>query len=100
MKNYNENKKQDFEEDDKEESGLLEEEIVEQLPLPLLEGIVSNCTKLRLRVTPSETADVVCLLDNGTVLLVSQEDHNDWSKVIVKDKPALEGYCMSKYITM
>lgn len=81
----------------------VEEEIAsvpEELEVPAtMTGRVINCGKLNIRMNADPTSKVLCTVDVGSELTVYSETLPDeWFKVTTKS--GVEGYCMSKYITI
>ena len=108
-KNYNKmlNNKNNEKESKLEKTSIIEEvfkpeepEIVEEvskLEKPV-EGFVSGCKRLNVRKKPSINSDVVCVIDDGTeVLVIKSDSTNEWFEVIAANGE--KGYCMKKYIT-
>lgn len=61
------------------------------------EGFVTGCKKLNVREHPDTKANVVCVLDEGTVVEVFQsESVGDYYKVCTEI--GIEGYCVKTYI--
>lgn len=73
-------------------------ETVETVTLPeTVIGTVVNCTKLNVRVKPSTTADVVCVLDaNSEIKINVAKSNNEWFYVYTAT--GAEGYCMRKFV--
>lgn len=81
-----------------EETVTLVEETVETVTMPeIIHGVVSNCTKLNVRVAPIINAEVACMLDAKTEVEINMAESTDeWFKVCT---PAgAEGYCMRKFV--
>lgn len=78
----------------------LTEELVEEIPVEestIVNGVVANCLRLRLRREPS--GNVIALLDAGDEVLVDTLQSTDkWYKVYTKDD--LDGFCMKEFITI
>lgn len=67
-------------------------------PKPI-DGFVSGCEKLNVRIKPSTTGDVVCIVDEGTTLMIDQSESTDkWFKVYTET--GVEGYCMKNFVTI
>lgn len=74
----------------------VEENPVEE-PTTIVNGVVTNCLRLRLRREPS--GNVIALLDAGDEVLVDTLQSTDkWYKVYTKDD--LDGFCMKEFITI
>lgn len=68
-------------------------------PAEPIDGIVSGCKKLNVRVVPSLTGDVVCVVAEGTSLMIDEsESTNEWYRVYTE--AGAEGYCMKKFVTI
>lgn len=85
-----------------EESAIeLTEERVEEIPVEepttIVNGVVTNCLRLRLRKEPNGT--IISWLDAGDEVLVDTVQSTDeWYKVYTKDD--LDGFCMKEFITI
>ena len=85
-----------------EEPGIeLTEEPVEEIPVEepttIVNGVVTNCLRLRLRKEPNGT--IISWLDAGDEVLVDMLQSTDkWYKVYTKDD--LDGFCMKEFITI
>lgn len=61
-------------------------------------GTVSNCSKLNVRAKADINADVVCVLDAASEVVVDIAGSNkEWVKVCTA--AGFEGYCMRKFVT-
>lgn len=85
----------------KEPAIELTEELVEEIPVEepttIVNGVVTNCLRLRLRKEPS--GRVIALLDDGDEVLVDTlQSTDEWYKVYTKDD--LDGFCMKEFITI
>lgn len=81
---------------------VVEEEVIEE---PIREesnnisGVVSGCKKLNVREQPDFNAEVVCVISEGSeVVVVMNENHGDFYKVCTA--AGMEGYCMKKFISV
>ena len=78
----------------------LTEEQVEEIPVEestIVNGVVSNCLRLRLRKEPNGT--IISWLDAGDEVLVDTlQSTDEWYKVYTKDD--LDGFCMKEFITI
>ena len=79
----------------------LTEELVEEIPVEepttVVNGVVTNCLRLRLRKEPNGT--IISWLDAGDEVLVDTLQSTDgWYKVYTKDD--LDGFCMKEFITI
>ena len=63
-------------------------------------AVVIGCEKLNLREEPSKDAKVLCVLNKGEKVQVDMSAHTtpDFYKVVTS--AGVEGYCMSKYISI
>lgn len=67
-------------------------------PLSLL-GVASGCKKLNVRIGASKEEDPVCVINEGTMLVIDPaESTADWWKVYTED--GVEGFCMKQYVTV
>ena len=90
-------KKEVFEEPVIELTEELAEEIPVEEPTTIVNGVVTDCSHLRLRREPSGT--VIALLDAGDEVLVDTlQSTDEWYKVYTKDD--LDGFCMKEFITI
>lgn len=71
------------------------EEIVEEAKEKL--GVV-NCAKLNVRVSPSTNALVVCILDSGSKVSITDDSDLDFYKVYTET--GSYGFCMKQFITV
>ena len=72
-------------------------EVVAQPEPKIVTGVVVNCTKLNVRVNPSTTADIVCVLDaNSEVKINVAKSNDEWFGVCTAT--GVEGYCMRKFV--
>lgn len=90
-------KKEVFEEPAIELTEERVEEIPVEEPTTIVNGVVTNCLRLRLRKEPNGT--IISWLDAGDEILVDTLQSTDkWYKVYTKDD--LEGFCMKEFITI
>lgn len=61
-------------------------------------GTVSNCAKLNVRETPSESGNVLGIIDQGTEVMIDEDQSTD-EFYSVTTEVGLEGFCMKKFIT-
>ena len=62
-------------------------------------GKVTGCRLLNIRQEPNVFAEIVCAVNSGTELVVSDTDAaNDFYKVCTS--AGIEGYCMKRFITL
>ena len=60
-------------------------------------GIVSECSRLRVRSYPELDANVICEIDAGAqVVIDNAESTEDFYKVCTET--GIDGYCMKKFI--
>ena len=61
-----------------------------------------KCTKLNVRKEANKNADVVCIINEKSVITVNvEESTEDFYKVYTSDKEVLiEGYCMKEFISI
>ena len=60
-------------------------------------GVVINCCKLNVRAEPKDGADIVCVIDESTNLVINKEEsENGFWKVCTAS--GAEGFCMCQYI--
>jgi ribulose 1,5-bisphosphate synthetase/thiazole synthase len=75
-------------------------EIVQSENSTPVTGIVTNCSKLRVRKTPNANADnVICEIDaNSEVIIDETKSTNEFYKVCTG--AGFEGFCMKRFITV
>ena len=71
----------------------VEEEVVETLY-----GIIKDCSKLNIRKKPNTSADVVCIVNEGTEVKINTDGVDGWYGVCTAN--GIEGYCMSKFVEL
>lgn len=65
----------------------------------LVDGKVTNCTKLNIRKKPELTAEPIAVVDVSTTLAVDiDKSSTDWYKVTLTNGKT--GYCMKQYVTL
>lgn len=75
-----------------EEVEVVEAEIVKT-------GKVANCSKLNVRKRPVANAEIICIIDKGTDMVVDEnKSTEEFYKVILNS--GVEGYCMKKFIAV
>lgn len=79
----------------------VEDEVVESIQdeeLNTVTGVVSGCAKLNVREQPDLNAEIVCVISNGSeVVITMNETNGDFYKVCTA--AGMEGYCMKKFIS-
>lgn len=76
-------------------------ETVEEVATPAepKQGVVTDCVKLNVRKEARPNAEVVCIIDASTTLMISEEESTEeFYKVYTA--AGLEGYCMKKFIAI
>lgn len=73
-------------------------ETVETKPLPTtVKGIVYGCSKLNVRAEANLFADIVCVLDvKSEVMIDVNKSDNEWFYVCTAS--GIEGYCLRKFV--
>ena len=78
---------------------VVEEATFEEIAEEAKEKIGSvNCAKLNVRVSPSTTALVVCVLDGGSKVSIIDDSDPDFYKVYTET--GAYGFCMKQFITV
>lgn len=78
---------------------VVEEATFEEISEEAKEKIGSvNCAKLNVRVSPSTTALVVCVLDGGSKVSITDDSDPDFYKVYTET--GAYGFCMKQFITV
>lgn len=77
--------------------------VVEPKPLILEDGVVRDCTNLRVRKGASIKSEIVTEIRRGTIVQVDLENSTEtFYKVIVpatsRGQKRIEGYCLKDYI--
>lgn len=63
----------------------------------LKSGRVFNCKHLNVRAMPNPTAEIVCVLECGTEVMVDDEKSTE-DFYSVCTEAGIEGFCMKKFI--
>ena len=80
-------------------SEVVEESTFEEIAEESKEKIGSvNCAKLNVRVSPSTTALVVCVLENGSKVSITDDSDPNFYKVYTET--GAYGFCMKQFITV
>lgn len=62
-------------------------------------GVVTGCAKLNVRKEPSKEAEVLCVINELSAVVVTvEESTEDFYKVCTPS--GIEGYCMKKFINI
>lgn len=62
-------------------------------------GVVNGCEKLNIRVKPNVKAEILCVVDAGSELMIDSANSTDgWFNVFTK--AGIEGFCMKEYISI
>lgn len=62
-------------------------------------GMVVDCTKLNIRMTPNKTATVIDVVDRGDQLVIDLDFSTDeWYSVTTET--GVEGFCMKQYVAI
>lgn len=78
---------------------VVEEATFEEITEEAKEKIGSvNCAKLNVRVSPSTTAIVVCVLENGSKVSITDDSDPNFYKVYTET--GAYGFCMKQFITV
>ena len=79
----------------------IEEPVVVMSPIQVLPavGIITNCTKLNIRKEPKVNAEVLCVVDHHTEVVVNlDESTDDFYKICTA--AGIEGYCVKHFVTV
>ena len=81
----------------------VDEPIVEEVKqeIVLVDGIVSNCELLNIRIDSSKDAEVLCTIGVNTMVKVDltvDKEAEEFYKIVTPN--GAEGYCMKKFITI
>lgn len=63
-----------------------------------LVGVVSGCAKLNVRSKPSRDSRPLCVLTEGSKVVVDPDSTAEWYGICTKE--GVKGYCMKKFITI
>lgn len=78
---------------------VVEEATFEEIAEEAKEKIGSvNCAKLNVRVSPFTTALVVCVLENGSKVSITDDSDPNFYKVYTET--GAYGFCMKQFITV
>lgn len=89
---------------DKDNFGKYMNEPVEEVKeIPVVKSkigtVVDNCTMLNVREKPNLDAAVICSVNTGSKLVITEEESTDeWFKVCTE--AGAEGFCMKDYVTV
>lgn len=76
------------------------EEVVEPVVEPVIKtktGVVVDCIKLNVREAPNTQAEIVCVINASTNLVIDEvESTEEFYKVCTES--GAEGFCMKKFI--
>lgn len=76
-----------------------ESEVAEPEVVRTCRGVVSGCQKLNVRVKPDRNGAVVCAINNGTEVIVNeQESTDDFYMIYIAS--GIEGFCMKQFISI
>lgn len=60
-------------------------------------GEVTNCSKLNIRKNPTTDADVLCVVEKGTKLVINVDESNDeWHAV--ETESGVKGFAMKSFV--
>ena len=76
-----------------------EEVTVAPPPEPVF-GFVSNCRKLNVRQKPNKDADVVCVINKDTEVLIDKTKSTKKFYKVSSPNGPIDGFCMKEYITI
>lgn len=80
-----------------EDVAPVEEPVNVENSVPNVRGTVVGCAKLNVRVAPRSDADVVCVIDKNTEVVVDTDESTDgFYKVFLSS--GIEGFCMKEFI--
>ncbi len=80
-----------------EENAEIHEELVEVSEPKERIGTV-NCARLNVRVSPMTNASVVCVLDCGAKVSITDDSDDEFYNIYTET--GAYGYCMKKFITI
>ena len=84
---------------DRPETLVSAEEHISELEQPAepVYGKVAGCERLNVRTESTKDSDVVCVITEGTEVMVDLDDSTvDWYKVYLED--GIEGFCLAEFI--
>ena len=71
---------------------------VKQEPVMTI-GVVANCNKLNIRKKPDPEADIVGVVDAGTILTINSAKSTE-EFFSVRTKSGMFGFCMKEFVTV
>ncbi len=80
-----------------EDSNASLAEVALEIPNPEKTGVVVDCLKLNVREAPNANANIVCVIDASTNLVIIEEESTDEFYAVCTASGA-EGYCMKQFI--
>lgn len=90
----NENIKETVEETIVEE---IDDTVKSQTQQRAVYGIVSGCGKLNIRESSSKDSDILCVIDEGSVVSIDfAKSTEDWLSICTN--AGIDGFCMAKFI--
>ena len=63
---------------------------------PMVDAVVTRCSKLNVRTAPDAEASVLCTVSSGSHVMVEKYPYDDWYAVCTAS--GIEGFCMKDYI--
>ena len=73
-------------------------EELEEIPEPKEKIGTVNCARLNVRVSPMTNASVVCVLDRGANVSITDDSDDEFYNIYTET--GVYGYCVKKFITV
>ena len=73
-------------------------EELEEIPEPKEKMGTVNCARLNVRVSPMTNASVVCVLDRGANVSITDDSDDEFYNIYTET--GVYGYCVKKFITV
>ena len=70
----------------------------EEIPEPKEKMGTVNCARLNVRVSPMTNASVVCVLDRGANVSITDDSDDEFYNIYTET--GVYGYCVKKFITV
>ena len=66
---------------------------------PIIQGIVDGCAKLNVRKQPVANAEVVCVIERNTKVMIDENESTDeFYKVCTVS--GIEGFCVKRFVVI
>lgn len=66
---------------------------------PMVLGVVEGCAKLNVRKNPAADAEVVCVIDRNTKVVIDENESTDeFYKICTVS--GIDGFCVKRFVTI